>query len=78
MGKIAFWLVVVFGALFVVRIINAGKARQRARDARSPPPAAMPMVQCRECRVYLPRADAVPVADGFRCRDGGGGCGKRH
>ena len=81
MGKVAFWLVVVFGALFVVRIINAGKARQRARDARSAAPAApaaMPMVQCRECRVYLPRADAVPVADGFRCGDGGGCCGKRH
>ena len=76
MGKIVFWLVVVFVALFAVRIANAGKARRRAQAAADAAPAALPMVRCGQCGVYLPRADALPDSDGFRCGDGG--CGKRH
>ncbi|MEO8849913.1 MAG: PP0621 family protein [Casimicrobiaceae bacterium] len=74
MGKIVFWLVVIFGALFVLRIVNASKLR-RSRKGNDAPSAALPMVQCRQCRVYLPRAEAQPVADGFRCADGG--CAQR-
>jgi uncharacterized protein len=70
MGKIIFWLVVVFVALTVLRIANAAKAR-RGQGTGSRP-AALPMVRCGQCGVYLPRADAVPASDGFRC--GGGGC----
>jgi len=75
MGKVVFWLVVVFGALFVLRIVNANKARQRANAARNAAPAGVPMVQCRECGVFIPRGEALPAADGFRCGDGS--CGKR-
>ena len=68
MGKVIFWLVVVFAVLFVLRLLNAGKARAReaarrtARDA-----AAAPMVRCVSCGVFLPKADAFPAPQGFHC-----------
>ncbi|HEV8503278.1 MAG TPA: PP0621 family protein [Casimicrobiaceae bacterium] len=73
MGKLVFWLVLIFAALFVLRIANAAKARRRG-NAQSPPAPGLPMVKCRDCGVFLPRADAVAAGDDFRCRDG---CGKR-
>jgi hypothetical protein len=75
MGKIVFWLVVIFGALFVLRLVNASKARRRAGGASAPAAPGVPMVQCRECGVFLPRGEALPTADGFRCNDGV--CGTR-
>jgi len=69
MGKIVFWLVVVFAVLFVLRLVNVGKSR--ARDAASrkaaDAPAAAAMVRCVECGVFLPQADARPVPTGFHC-----------
>jgi hypothetical protein len=68
-GKIVFWLVVVFALLLVVRLINAAKAKGRGarpgpqKDAQ--PPAAT--VRCVECGVFLPKADARPVPQGFHC-----------
>jgi len=38
MGKVVFWLVVVFVALFALRIANAAKNRQRGSGA---PPARL-------------------------------------
>ncbi|HSV17128.1 MAG TPA: PP0621 family protein [Casimicrobiaceae bacterium] len=68
MGKIVFWLVVVFAILLVARLINASKARRRppsaAPDAATPPGA---MVRCVECGVFLPKGDARPVPQGFHC-----------
>ena len=75
MGKVVFWLVVVFAALFVLRLVNAAKARQRSDAGRKRAPAGMPMVQCRDCGVYLPTNEALPAASGFRCPEGT--CGKR-
>jgi hypothetical protein len=67
MGKIIFWLVVVFAILFVLRLVNVAKSRGagRAGKSKTPPPAAM--VRCVECGVYLPQADARPVPKGFHC-----------
>lgn len=76
MGKVVFWLVVIFGALFVLRIVNASKARRRTGNGNRAAPRSVPMVQCRECGVFLPRGEALPTGDGFRCSDGI--CGKRH
>ena len=73
MGKVVFWLVVVFVALFALRIANAAKNRQRGSGA-PPAPGGVPTVRCAECGVFLPRADAVPAGDGFRCADQ---CGNR-
>ena len=69
MGKILFWLVVVFAVLFVLRLVNVGKSRARnaaSRKAADVPPAAA-MVRCVECGVFLPQADARPVPTGFHC-----------
>ncbi len=66
MGKIVFWLVVVFAVLLVLRLVNAAKRKARApRQAPAPPAAAM--VRCVECGVFLPQADARPVPQGFVC-----------
>jgi hypothetical protein len=72
MGKIVFWLVVVFVALFALRIVNAAKARER-RGGAAPAQGGVPTVRCRDCGVFLPRAEAVPAGDGFRCGDACGG-----
>ena len=72
MSKIIFWIVVVFVVLFAVRLLNVAKARRR--DA--PPPAAPrdkevtgSMVRCAECGIYLPKADARLLPEGFGCGD---------
>ena len=73
MGKVIFWIVLIFAVLFGLRLFNAAKARRRAnlsqRGDAPKPPAAEPMVRCARCGVYLPRADAQPVAGGFHCGD---------
>jgi hypothetical protein len=73
MGKIVFWLVVVFVALFALRIANAAKARERSARSR-PAPGGVATVRCRDCGVFLPRAEAIAAGEGFRC---GEGCGAR-
>jgi hypothetical protein len=69
MGKIVFWLVVFFAVLLVLRLVNAAKARardpRRSAGAKAAPPATM--VRCVECGVFLPKADARPVPQGFHC-----------
>ena len=73
MGKVIFWIVLIFGVLFGLRLLNAAKARRRANLARQgdapKPPLSEPMVRCARCGVYLPRADAKAVPDGFHCGD---------
>jgi len=69
MGKIAFWLVVVFGILFLLRMYNVAKARSRAREQRKEGKAAQAMVRCIGCGVFLPAPEAKETADGYRCRD---------
>jgi hypothetical protein len=72
LSKFIFWIVVVFVVLFVVRLLNVAKARRGAE----PPPAAprdkevaASMVRCTECGVYLPKADARLLPQGFGCGD---------
>jgi uncharacterized protein len=64
MGKIVFWIIVVFLVLFVLRLWNAGKARARAKRQ----PSAETMVRCIHCGVFLPRPEAVQSGKGYRCR----------
>jgi len=65
MGKIIFWLVVIFAVLLVLRLVNVAKAKTRAGKPKAQPPA--PMVRCVECGIYLPKSDARPVSQGFHC-----------
>ena len=72
MGKLIFWIVVVFVALFALRLVNVGKAKRRARDANEGKSAGKPsesMVRCSKCGVFLPQGDARPVAGGYICGD---------
>ena len=73
MGKVIFWLVVVFAVLFALRLFNSAKLRNR-RDsesghANSRTPPATPMIRCVECGVFLPAPDAATTPDGYRCGD---------
>jgi hypothetical protein len=68
MGKLIFWLVVVFGVMLALRIYNTRK--QRGARHAAPARKAEQMVRCSGCGIYLPRSEASPVADGFRCSDG--------
>ena len=60
MGKIIFWIVVVFAVLFVLRHVQR---RQGAASGASRPNAAAerarrPMVRCVQCGVFLPKPEA--------------------
>ena len=65
MGKVIFWVLVVFAVLFVLRLVNAAKSRSRKTSEGTQPPSAL--VRCVECGVFLPKADARPVPEGFHC-----------
>ena len=74
MGKIIFWLVVIFVALLGLRLANLAAAKRRARDAGAAGDARKAddtMVRCANCGVYLPRANALPAAGGYLCGDPG-------
>lgn len=71
MGKFIFWIVLVFGVLFALRLVSAGKVRAaRKENAEGRAPGTEAMVRCQECGVFLPRADATALPDGYRCADG--------
>ena len=77
MGKVIFWLVVVFVALFALRIYNVAKmrkARGKPKSARDTTPASM--VRCVQCGVFLPKPEAVETTTGYRCQDPA--CAVRH
>ena len=78
MSKIIFWIVVVFVALFVLRLVNIAKSRRSEgkRPAPDDKKAAGAMVRCSECGVFLPKAEALASPQGFRCGDPG--CAQRH
>ncbi len=79
MGKVIFWIVIVFAVLLGLRLLNAGKAKRRADEARRAaaaggrPPETM--VRCVRCGVFLPRADAKIGPAGPTCSDPA--CAKR-
>ncbi len=75
MGKVIFWIVVVFVVLLGLRLLNASKGKRRAREpgegAKRTDTPAETMVRCSTCGVFLPRTDARPIAGGFVCGDPG-------
>ena len=69
-GKIIFWIVLVFGVLFALRLVNGAKAKRRASAKRKAQDGqAQAMVRCARCGVFLPRVDAKPAPGGFSCGD---------
>ncbi len=76
MGKLLFWIVIIFGALLVARML-AHKARA-TKQAPVAPPAAQPkqpvrgnesMVRCAHCGIHLPRSDAYLMQGQTWCSD---------
>ncbi len=74
MGKLIFWVVVVFAAMFVLRLVNSarygtgsGKRASRHGERNGAKPAAM--TRCVDCGVFLPSADAVKSPRGPVCGD---------
>ncbi len=70
MGKLVFWIVVAFVALFAIRLLGAAQAKKR-RERDAAHGAAGPMVRCAGCGVFLPKSDAVQARDGYRGREPG-------
>jgi hypothetical protein len=77
MSKIIAWLILIFVVLLALRLINVrnDSARRRAAGPPNPVDTGNPMVRCVNCGVFLPRADARAMNDGFACADGQ--CAKR-
>ncbi len=69
MGKVIFWIVIIFALLLVARVANVAAAKRRDGAGKSRVPPASPMVRCMRCGVFLPSADAKPVAGGHVCSD---------
>jgi hypothetical protein len=62
MGKVIFWIVVVFVVLFALRLLNTSKAKRRRRESGNAENVAAPaetMVRCDKCGVFLPLGDAA-------------------
>jgi len=68
MGKILFWLAVIFAVLFVLRLLNSKKNVRRSTD-KSASAQGESMVRCAQCGIYLPRSDAMQRDGNFYCRD---------
>ena len=68
--------IVVVVALLVRKLLRAAKGP--AQDAPPERPADPPapeakLVRCVDCGAFVPRADALPAPNGFRC---GAGCNR--
>lgn len=76
MARLLLLLVIIVVVALLVRKLIRGASTKRAE-----PPAAAPgeapapeakLVRCVECGAFVPRAEALPAPNGFRC--GGAGC----
>jgi hypothetical protein len=68
-GKVIFWLVVVFIVLFALRLINASKHRARNGERAGRASEVGAMARCVDCGVYLPSVDATAGPRGPLCGD---------
>jgi hypothetical protein len=68
--------IVIIVALLVRRLVTAMRKPDARQDDTAPPPESpeAKLVRCVECGAFVPKADTVPVANGFRC---GAGCARR-
>jgi uncharacterized protein len=69
-GKVIFWLVIVFAVLFCLRMYNVAQQKRReGRDAPPPSGTGEAMVRCTHCGIFLPRSEAQLIEGQIRCRD---------
>ena len=79
MGKVIFWILVVFAVLFLLRLYNfrqmqrKDKAEAKRADgdpaSGTTPPPGENMVRCARCGIFLPRSEALLIGGSIRCRD---------
>lgn len=74
MGKVVFWILVVFAVLFLLRLYNAAQLKKKADARKDAPPkkntaAGEQMVRCARCGIFLPRSEAQLIEGAIRCRD---------
>jgi uncharacterized protein len=75
MGKIIFWIFVIFAALFLLRLYNVNQLRKKKEaqaeadvKASTAPPGEQ-MVRCARCGIFLPRSEALLIGGAIRCRE---------
>ena len=69
MGKVVFWIVVIFAVLMVLRLYNMSQQKRKTRKDEAAPKRPEAMVRCARCGVYLPRSDALLIDGTLHCRD---------
>jgi uncharacterized protein len=70
MGKFIFWIVIIFAALLVLRLINLRQQKKKTpKGSAAMGRPAEAMVRCAHCGVYLPRSEALLVDGTLRCHD---------
>ena len=70
MTKILLWVLLIGGALLVLRLVNIANAKRRNEATRGPSrknARTAKMVRCVRCGVYLPSVDAKRGPDGLTC-----------
>jgi uncharacterized protein len=70
-GKVVFWIVIIFAVLLCLRLYNLAQQKRRSgkSGAKEAPKAPEAMVRCARCGVYLPRSEARLIAGAIHCRD---------
>jgi uncharacterized protein len=69
-GKVIFWIVIVFAVLFCLRMFNVSQQKKRERrDAPPPADTGEAMVRCARCGIFLPRSEAQFIDGKTHCRD---------
>ena len=65
MGKVLFWIIVIFGGLMAARIIARHNERSQIKDQqpsnsrnRAGNQTVESMVRCEHCGIHLPRSEA--------------------
>ena len=65
--------IVAVVALIAFKLVKAlrGAGGAAGAERRGAPPAVedAKLVRCGSCGAYVPRGDALPVSDGYRCGD---------
>ena len=67
--------IIVVVALLVRHVLKLSAAKRTPAQAAPDPietPSDAKLVRCTSCGAFVPRNEALPVPDGFRC--GGAGC----
>ena len=69
MRLLVFLLLIAIVAVIIVRLVKGATASPPSAGDDRPRAANPQLVRCASCGAFVPRADALPSPDGFRCSD---------